>query len=432
MILPLLIASTIIVSLFSAFIAHKYLRTKMEMQIFSREFDLLKSETNILQNEKIEYIKKIEQLLAKVEYQNQHIADFDKLKKDSESSSRAVLFNLGNELSKQLIDLHKQENQEARALSEKNIKVTSEKFNSEFERLIHMIGSLNQDIKQSKDVVDLIKNSLLSPSGAGKLAEITLENILKASGLRDRLDFVMQYHILTEEKAMMRPDAVIFLPSNNVMVIDAKASKFLVDYNEEDSQNLAKTMNIHLRSLSGKEYAQQLTDNIQKKGSKISNIITLMFLPTEHAIEKLIEADSNFMTKAWALNIFPVGPSGLMNMLSFAKFQISERMMLENHQQIIEEVKKLMTSVSSLTEHAARMGNGISSLVNYYDKFAASFNVNFLSRARNIKKLGINSAGKKQEQEASLARYQIVSTKSEMIEVRPEEPEVAMKSLEEV
>jgi len=432
MILPLLIASTIIVSLFSAFIAHKYLRTKMEMQIFSREFDLLKSETNILQNEKIEHIKKIEQLLAKIEYQNQHIADFDKLKKDSESSSRAVLFNLGNELSKQLIDLHKQENQEARALSEKNIKVTSEKFNSEFERLIHMIGSLNQDIKQSKDVVDLIKNSLLSPSGAGKLAEITLENILKSSGLRDRLDFVMQYHILTEEKAMMRPDAVIFLPSNNVMVIDAKASKFLVDYNEEDSQNLAKTMNIHLRSLSGKEYAQQLTDNIQKKGSKISNIITLMFLPTEHAIEKLIEADSNFMTKAWALNIFPVGPSGLMNMLSFAKFQISERMMLENHQQIIEEVKKLMTSVSSLTEHAARMGSGISSLVNYYDKFAASFNVNFLSRARNIKKLGINSAGKKQEQEASLARYQIVSTKSEMIEVRPEEPEVAMKSLEEV
>jgi DNA recombination protein RmuC len=107
-----------------------------------------------------------------------------------------------------------------------------------------MVGALSKEVYQSKDIVDVIKNSLLSPSGAGNLAEITLENILKSSGLRNNLDFIMQYSLATEDKAVLRPDSVVFLPDDKLMVIDAKASKFLVD-DQDDLKNLARTMNIH-------------------------------------------------------------------------------------------------------------------------------------------------------------------------------------------
>lgn len=410
-----------------------YVKLKTQVKLLANNLSRADDENAKLTNEKIENIKEIERLLAKVEYQEKMISEFKELSKNSAESTKSALFNLGNDLSKQLIELHKKENKEARELSEQNIKKTSEKFHQEFERLVTMIGALSKDVDDSKDAVDIIKTSLLSPSGAGSLAEITLENILKASHLRSGIDFKMQYSTFGEEQNILRPDALIFLPSDNIMIIDAKASKFLLESDDNLSQ-LSKTMNNHLKSLSSKDYAeyvlQKFTQKSANKHSKrlVGNVVTLMFLPTEHAVEKILEADSEFMNKAWKKNIFPVGPAGLMNMLSFAKFQISEQLMLNNHQLIIEEVRKLISSITSLAEHSGRLGNNIRSLVSNYDKFAASFNSNFLNKAKNIGKYGINVDVKKLEH--NLMRYQLISSKSAMIEV--EEEKDALPQTEDV
>lgn len=397
-----------------------YGQLRAKAKLLSQDLSLTTQEHSELTNEKIKNIKEIERLSAKVEYQEKIISEFKELRKNSEESTRSALFNLGNDLSKQLIELHKKENKETRDLSEQNIKKTSEQFNQEFERLVKMVSALSKDIDESKDAVDIIKTSLLSPSGAGSLAEITLENILKASHLRSGIDFKMQYSTFGEEQNLLRPDALIFLPSDNIMIIDAKASKFLLE-SDDNLNQLSRTMNTHIKSLSSKDYAEYILQNFAQKASNnsakrlVGNVITLMFLPTEHAIEKILEADSEFMNKAWKQNIFPVGPAGLMNMLSFAKFQISEHLMLNNHQIIIEEVRKLIASISSLAEHSGRLSNNIRSLVGNYDKFAASFNSNFLNKAKNIGKYGINIDIKKLDQ--NLMRYQLISSKSAMIEV---------------
>ncbi len=399
-----------------AYFYHKATKIQVELNFLTINNLAMTNQNQLLEQEKIIYIQKIEQLSSKIEYQQQLIDNSDKTRQESYVIIKNTLLELGNELSKQLIETHKRENQETRELSEKNIAVSASKFNSEFERLINMVGSLSKDIEQSKGTVDLIKQSLLSPLGAGLLAEITLENILKSSGLRPNLDFIIQYSVTTLDNLKLRPDAVIFLPSGNLMVIDAKASKFLVDQ-QQDPNNLSKTMNSHLKNLNSKDYAENILANLQDKKEDFGNIITLMFVPTEQAIEKILVADSNFLQKAWENNIFPVGPSGLMNMLSFAKFQISDYRRSENHKLIIEEVRKLLTSISSLAEHSQKLGNNIQHIVNNYDKFAASFNRNFLSRARNIQKLGID-IGKKTLQNP-IERYQLVSSKSEIIDVEP-------------
>lgn len=403
---------------------YKNLNLKTEVKFLSKAFDESKLSISKLENEKIDHIKTIQDLSSKLAYKEQMFADFEKMQQDSKKAGKEALYEIGNELSKQLIEQHKRENQENRENSEKNIKDISQKFNSEFERIVNMVGSLNKEISQSKDSVDLIKNSLLSPSGAGSLAEITLENILKSSGLRENFDYIMQYSVIADTNSVLRPDCVIFLPDNKLMVIDAKASKFLLD-DQDDKSNLSNSMKLHLRNLSSKNYAKNVQENLSNKKVAVNNIVTLMFLPSEHAIEKLAEADSKFMNKAWELDIFPVGPAGLMNMLSFAKFQISQQLMMHNHQQIIDEVKKLITSVGSMADHSFRLGNSISSVVNHYDKFAASFNRNFLSKVRNIGKMGIESGSEKNQK--SLQRFQLVSSEPEIIEVNISDQEKLKK-----
>jgi len=393
---------------------------KAKLQFLTEQNLEVTNNNQLLNQEKIAYLQKIEQLKCKTEYQEQSIKDTEKIRSESFSSAKAALFDLGKDLSKQLIEIHKMENTAARELAEKNIATASGKFNSEFERLVTMVGALNKDIEQSKSTVDLIKQSLLSPTGAGLLAEITLENILKSSGLRPNLDFIMQYGLTTIDSNRLRPDALIFLPSGNLMVIDSKASKFLVD-EQNNLQNLSKTMNYHLKSLANKDYAENVLTNLNKKEQSYNNVITLMFLPTEQAVEKVIAADPDFLQKSWGCNIFPVGPAGLMNMLSFAKFQITDHRRSENYKVIIEEVRKLLSSISTMADYSQKIGNNLHNMVTNYDKFAASFNRNFMSRVKNIHKLGIDSGNKSLP--VGLERYQIVSSKSEIIEVEAEQPQ---------
>ncbi|MCC8406852.1 MAG: DNA recombination protein RmuC [Rickettsia endosymbiont of Sceptobius lativentris] len=399
-----------------------YVKTKTlktQLQFLSEQNLEIINNNQLLNQEKIGCLQKIEQLKCKAEYQEQTIKDSEKIREESFSSAKAALFDLGKDLSKQLIEIHKMENTTARELAEKNIATASGKFNSEFERLITMVGALNKDIEQSKGTVDLIKQSLLSPIGAGLLAEITLENILKSSGLRPNLDFIMQYGLTTTDSGKLRPDALIFLPSGNLMVIDSKASKFLVD-EQDNNMSLSKTMNYHLKSLANKDYAENILTNLNKKDQSFNNVITLMFLPTEQAVEKVIAADPEFLQKAWSCNIFPVGPAGLMNMLSFAKFQITDHRRSENYKVIIEEVRKLLSSIGTMADYSQKIGNNLHNMVTNYDKFAASFNRNFMSRVKNIQKLGIDSGNKAMP--ATLERYQIVSSKSEIIELEAENP----------
>ncbi len=426
MIIYSLIAVVFVLFITITYFSVKLAKLKIQLAFIENIYQDEKVLNSKLESEKIEYIQKIEQLISKTKYQDGLIAEFEQLQKASHEQTKSSLFELGNQLSKQLIELHKQENQESRALSEKKIGEVTNKFNSEFERIVSLVGALSKEVSQSKDTVDVIKNSLLSPSGAGALAEITLENILKSSGLRSDIDYIMQYSAIDDEDNTYRPDAVIFLPGNKLMIIDAKASKFLVD-EVNNQQNLAKTMNNHLKSLSSKNYAQTIKRSVENKGYTLSNTVTLMFVPTEHAIEKIIEADRDFMNKSWKANIFPVGPAGIMNMLSFAKFQISEQLMIKNHILIIEEVKKLLSSVGIMAEYSSKLGNSISGLVSNYDKFAASFNRNFLSKAQKLSDMGVESGLKKDQD--SLKRLQLFSSKSEIIESNNNE-ELTLKPID--
>ncbi len=422
----LLLISIVIIS----FLIYQISSLKMHIKFIDAEnlkLDALLENLNI---EKIENIKEIQDLKSKIEYLNKVNLDLDQARKEAFDSAKASLFDLGSGLSKQLIELHKQENQESRQTSEKQISATSEKFHQEFEKILVMVSTLSKEVDQSKSTVDVIKKSLLSPSGAGKLAEITLENILKTSGLKQNVDFMMQ-HNLSNEDGRQRPDALIFLPSDNLMVVDAKASKFLVEIAAaEDKEGkdallkgLMKTMNAHLKSLVSKEYAENTISHYHLKSKHFNNVITLMFLPTESALEQVTALDSQFIQKAWEQNIFPVGPTGIMNMLSFAKFQINDSMRAENHKLIIEEVRRLLGAVSVLSDYSQKLGSNIRSLATNYDKFSASFNRNFLPKARSIQSLGVD-VGKTSF--TPLERYHIVSTQSELIDVE-EAPAVALE-----
>lgn len=336
---------------------------------------------------------------------------FEEHKKQAMENAKAAIFDLGTKISSQLIDEHKKETLAAKEEAHKQFKQTSENLYKDFTNLSHMVVGLKDQVIAAQNNTDMVYQALLAPNTAGGLAEITLENILKSSNLIPDTDYQMQYSIMDQENNRLRPDAVVFLPGNNILVIDSKASKFFLEISKNKEQEielkekLKISMRSHLKSLSSKDYRQGMVSHLKDK--KVKHISTLMFLPTESSVEQLQNIDPLFIPDAWQNNIFPVGPMGLVNILSHAKFQISEELKNENYHVIINEVSNLLYNVSNLTGHAKKLGSSLYSSMGYFDKFAASFNSNILSKSKKIEKLGVTVKSNKQIPE-SLDRYQVI------------------------
>ena len=316
------------------------------------------------------------------------------MKEQVVENTKAAMFDLSTQLSKNLIDDHRKELQESQRVSEKSISQTTSDLYKQFDNIIKSVSTLEQRVNDSSAITHDVKRALLHPAKYGKLAEISLENILKDSGLLPQKDFFIQHSIDYGKK---RPDAVIFLPSDNIMIIDCKASQYFVELSDDADQNselavkITQSLNNHLKILVSKDYQDSVVDFYQEHKNKKYHIShTIMFLPNDSILEKIWKIVPGFMEKAWQHNILPVGPAGLLSMLAYAKFQIHSNMQQENYIKIIAEIRKLLKSTSILQDHGSKLGRSLTSSINHYDKFVASFNSNFIGSARRLEGMGVD------------------------------------------
>ena len=370
-----------------------------------------------IENEKnirFDFEKKNELLAQHLKELNIRMNEWEILKEKSIEHAKAAIFEVGGKLSSKLIEDHKREAEEANRKNHEKYKETSEILNKQFETIVNSVITLGDQVKDSKNTVDIVRQALLSPSGAGNLAEITLENILKNSGLVSGSDYKMQYSFSGgNDGNRFRPDAVIFLPGDNLMVIDSKASKFFTEIAHADSdpalkEKLVISMRNHLKQLVSKNYQDEIRDSIENK-KDLNHISMIMFLPSEVALEKLRELDSEFMNKAWENNIYPSGPIGLVNILSHAKFQIMQSKQVDNYKVIIDEVNGLVGSLATLYEHARKVGVSLQSASSNFDKFAGTFNTKIVGKTRKLVNLGVVSKNKSVVPNM-IDRYQVISS----------------------
>lgn len=414
-----LIIAIILSLLLSIYLYIRLMGSKLLLSVLQERNSNLEQQNTSLNTDNINNLIQIEKLSTQLEILKLEIASLDKIKSESLALSQQNFQDSSKNLTQQLLEMHKQETKSNLNITEQSITSIVNKVKGDFEKITTAITLLTKDIEQSKTTNETIKKALLSPTSTGQLAEITLVNILSSSGLRQNTDFFVQNTFAGDDKMKFRPDVIFTLP-DHVLIIDAKSSKFFMELelgeNEEKNSQIrdsfVKSLSTHLRSLASKDYRQAIIDSEQFSSEQKSNITTIMFLPSESFIEKLMQLDGEFLNKAWQLNIFPVGPSGLMNLLLLAKKQIAEKNKAINYQEILLEIQKLIESVEVVFEHSSRLGTHIQSLTGAYDKFAASFNRNFLSKTQKLKKMGITT---KKQHNISLKRYTMISNNDETI-----------------
>jgi DNA recombination protein RmuC len=378
-------------------------RLESEVSFWREEKEKLekKSEEKISAlQEKLSFFEKQNELLSQAQQQ------FEKQRQDWTKDKETILFKLSEDLMKRNFEQQAQ----ASLAQEQNIKKITENLFKNFESVTQKLGALDDEVKKSTQAISDTKSALLSPGGAGRSSEITLENILKNSNLLEKEnlnsvgDYVLQSHFKSVgDSQAKRPDAIVFLPNEQILVIDSKSSPHFLDFFEaERSGNEAQKKEIatkikeafrrHLEDLKRKDYEKFLFDELRAKNAADYRIFSAMFFQTEQMLEVLKKVDRDFEQRALEAGIILASPVVLVHLLSNVKFIIDRFKQEKNIEALKIEMRKLLDSLVGVIKESSELGRLINRSLAGYNKLAKNLN-RATTLGKNIAELGIE--GKK-------------------------------------
>ena len=398
----------IILILFASFYILSQLRLRLERAKSESEFlrqdkEKFEEKVNVLQRQNIDFEKQNELL-------KQAKSQLEEQQKDWEKNKDLMLLKLSEELIKKNSE---QQNQISLNQQETLKKITENLFKN-FENVTAKITSLNDEVKKSSDLTNLTRQALLSPGAAGRTAEITLENILKNSGLRQKDDlnssgdYILQSHFSSfnyeSQQESKRPDAIIFFPGDQIAIIDSKSSPHFLELETARQNNdlvqekiilgkIKEAFRKHLESLRKKDYAKFLFEELRSKNSDDCKILIIMFLQTEKMLEILRETDADFEQKALQNGVIIATPIGLINFLSQARIVIDRIKQEKNIEDLKISVRRLLDNIAVVFKESKELGKALNKASSMQNKMVKTLNRGIYSAVKNISDLGIE--GKK-------------------------------------
>lgn len=256
---------------------------------------------------------------------------------------------------------------------------------------IKSLTELNQTVTQKTS--DLTNALMGSNKMQGSWGEMILERVLESSGLQKGREYETQFSDRNLEGETIRPDAVIYLPNDKNIIIDAKVS--LTAYEAYTSaadgtpeKDLAlkahlQSLRSHIRLLSEKNYHTALNLN--------SPDFILMFIPIESGFALSVKEDTDLFKFAWEKRIVMVSPSTLLATLrTIAQVWDSERS-TRNTIEIAQKAGDMYDKFVAFTEDLKDVGKHIERTQESYERAVNKLSTgkgNLINRSETMKKLG--------------------------------------------
>lgn len=349
---------------------------------------------------KFEAEKQVELERQKTVASELRMKDWESQREESVKSAKAAILEAGGQMSSKLLEDHKREQEAAKKDQEERIKETNAKLLEQFGSVTQSVAALREQTQATQQQMGTVWRALSNPTGAGQLSEVGLENSLKNMGLEAGRDFIMQYGLSDRETGgRLRPDAVLFLPQDVVIVVDSKASKHVLELGEakdeaqmaEARERLKRTMAKHLNDLSSKDYANGVQEQYRDAGNtgKVQVMMNVMYLPTESALQHLKEADKDFHSRAEKAGIILAGPASLHGLFSLAKLQIASAKQADNQTHIIAGVQDLLESTATMLGYSEKIGDHLKKAADAFNSMASSVNRRIIPRMKKLGDLGV-------------------------------------------
>ncbi len=307
---------------------------------------------------------------------------FGHSEKTSEAKIRELLQPVGDRLKKY----------------EDQVAALEEKRTNAFSSLATQIEQMRLGQEEVRREAQRLGNSLTNaPKARGRWGERALQNVLEQCGLSEHTDFILEHSVSTDE-GRLRPDAIVNVPGQKKLVIDAKVSlnayqeAFEAEDDDERKRHLdlhAKSMRNHVQTLGSKGYQSQFDD---------APDYVVMFVPGEHFVAAALEHDPELWDFAFRNKVLLATPTNLVAIARTVAQVWRQDTIAREAVEIGKAGAELYDRLAVAAEHMKRVGGGLETAVNNYNKFVGSFERNVLSAGRRLHEKGIE-IGKREIEE---------------------------------
>ena len=254
-----------------------------------------------------------------------------------------------------------------------------------FGELKGVIAEMRTGQEQVKAEAARLGNSLRNaPKARGRWGEQQLRNVLEQCGLAEHTDFVTEQSVDTEE-GRLRPDAIVRVPGNKLLVIDAKVSlnAYQDAYEAEDdgARSLAlvahaTSMRNHIQTLGAKSYQSQFEE---------APDYVLMFVPGEHFVAAALEQDPRLWDFAFERRVLLASPTNLVAIARTIAQVWRQDGLAKEAREIGRMGGELYERIAKAAEDYAKVGTHLGRAVSSYNEFTRSFESRVLVSARRLK-----------------------------------------------
>lgn len=361
-------------------------------------------ELRSLRDKNLELEKQVTALETKQRQDDRNVAllrdSGEHLKRDFENLSNRIFENRSRKFERQnkeqLTDILAPLKEQLKNF-EQTFANTDNSFSTKFGELkqqIQGLSDLNKNIgEQAENLTNALKGDVKKQ---GDWGEMLLEKTLQVSGLRKGIDYEMQKSYTDRDGALKIPDAIVRLPDNKTIVIDAKVS--LVNYeayvSADDEKEQEEALKRHINSV--KRHIRELSEkDYQNMPEKQTLNYVLMFTPIEAAHLLILQHERDILRLALHSNIVLACPSTLLAILRTVHALWQLKAQNTNAGKIAEQAGKMYDKFVGFVEKMGTIGEQLERTSRSYNdayKSLTDGRGNLIRRAAEIKELGAKTA----------------------------------------
>ena len=261
-----------------------------------------------------------------------------------------------------------------------------EQFGSVGERL----GEVARQTAELREQTAGLSGALNSSGVRGTWGESQLRRILEVSGMLARCDFDEQVTAVSSHGAGVRPDVVVRLPEDKLLVLDSKAPLGAFLQAQSDGitpgertgllRQHARSLRGHVDSLAAKSYWSAFTTTPE---------MVICFVPSDAVLAAALQAAPELYDHAQSRKVVLASPATLLALLRALAFAWQQDTLAGNARELVRLGTELHQRIGTLGRHVTTMGSALRRSVETYNSMIGTLESRVMVTSRSLQEIGI-------------------------------------------